>query len=199
MTLSSDRLQELFYACAHRGIIVDQKYDRLTWRSFAHGLRCPFSERTAGFTFGRKSSWGQFRPLTRCVPSASSRGIVASSRCAGNLATRRPIGPTGSPSEWQIYREICPCGLPRAFQGLLTLRALRRRAWTEIPPHRPPDPQPNRCRCNGAVDLRCCRFALCCRPHVNGRRSVSRGYARECGRCSSALPRPAWAIASRAN
>ncbi len=42
---------------------------------------------------------GQFRPLTRCVPLASSRGIVASSRCAGNLATRRPIGPTSSPSE----------------------------------------------------------------------------------------------------
>ena len=85
--------------------------------------------------FRSKIKLGQFRPLTRCVPSASSRGIVASSRCAGNLATRRPRGPAGSPSEWQIYREICPCGLPRAFQGLLTIRALRRRAWTEIPPH----------------------------------------------------------------
>ena len=134
MTLSPIDSRSSF-TCAHRGIIVDQKYDRLTWRSFAHGLRCPFSERTAGFTFGRKSSWGQFRPLTRCVPSASSRGIVASSRCAENLATRRPIGLTSSPSEWQIYREICPCGLPRALQSLLTLRALRRRARTEIPPH----------------------------------------------------------------
>src|SRR5689334_17264616 len=28
-----------------------------------------------------------------------------------------------------------PCGLPRAFQGLLAIRALRRRACTEIPPH----------------------------------------------------------------
>jgi hypothetical protein len=195
MNLESHRLQELFFACAHRGIIVDQKYDRLTWRSFAHGLRCPFSERTAAFTSGRKSSWGQFRPLTRCVPSASSRGIVASSRW-GNLATRRPIGPTSTPSEWQIYREICPCGLPRALQSLLTLRALRRRAWTEIPPH---TTTRSAAQSLSVLDLRCCRFALCCRPHVNGRRSVSRGYARECGRCSSALPRPAWAIASRAN
>jgi hypothetical protein len=78
---------------------------------------------------------GAVSSLTRCVPSASSSGIVASSRCAGNLATRRPIGPTSSPSEWQNLSGNLPCGLPRAFQGLLAICALRRRACTEIPPH----------------------------------------------------------------